>query len=91
MACSFWMNCLSAGAVSWMSCGNRSRRVLYTYNLAGALNLATLAPLAKLGQTPTTPCLSKRFTWCRFIRCRAEDERGLQGHEWAMEVGQVSL
>jgi predicted ATPase with chaperone activity len=39
--------------------------------------LATPAALAKLGQTPTNSCLSKRFTWCRFIRCRAEDERGL--------------
>jgi hypothetical protein len=77
MACSFWMSSPSAAAMSWKCCGNRSRRVLYTYNLAGALNLATLAALATLGQTPTNPCLSKRFTWCRFIRCRAEDERGL--------------
>ena len=39
----------------------------------------------------TNPWLRKRFTWCRLIWCRAEDERGLQGHEWSTEVCQVSL
>jgi Magnesium chelatase, subunit ChlI len=38
MACSFWMSSPSAAAMSWKCCGNRSRRVLYTYNLASALN-----------------------------------------------------
>jgi hypothetical protein len=32
--------------MSWRSCGNRSRRVSYTYNFAVALNLKTFAGLA---------------------------------------------
>jgi hypothetical protein len=44
MACSFWMSSPSAAAMSWKCCGNRSRRVLYTYNLAGAFNLPRWPP-----------------------------------------------
>jgi hypothetical protein len=32
--------------MSWRSCGNRSRRVSYEYNLAGVLNLNAIADLA---------------------------------------------
>ena len=32
--------------MSWRSCGNRSRRVSYEYNLAGVLDLNTFAALA---------------------------------------------
>jgi hypothetical protein len=45
MACSSWMSCPSAAAMSWRS-GSRSRRVFFGYNLAGVLHLNTLADLA---------------------------------------------
>ena len=32
--------------MSWRSCANHSRRVSYTYNFAGVLDLAALAALA---------------------------------------------
>jgi Magnesium chelatase, subunit ChlI len=46
MACSSWMNCPSAAVMSWRSCANRSRRVSYSYNLAGVINLCDLVSLA---------------------------------------------
>jgi hypothetical protein len=85
------MNGPSSAAMSWRSYGNRWRRVSYTYNLAGALDLVRLAAPAEFGQTPQNPCLRKKFTWHRPIWCRAEGEGGLQGHERSTEVGQVSL
>ena len=42
----FLDKCPSFDAMSWRSCGNRSRRVSYTYNLAGVLNLNILATFA---------------------------------------------
>jgi hypothetical protein len=36
------------------SCGNYSRRVFYRYNLAGILDLTTLATLAMRSQAPNT-------------------------------------
>ena len=36
----------------WRSCANRLRMESYTYNLAGVLDLATLAGLATWGQPP---------------------------------------
>jgi hypothetical protein len=44
--CSSWMNCPSSDARSWRSCASRSRRVSYTYNLTGVLNLNLLETLA---------------------------------------------
>jgi hypothetical protein len=46
MACSAWMHGPSSAAMSWRSCGNRSRRVSYTYNLAGVMNLDAFVTLA---------------------------------------------
>ena len=44
--CSSWVNCRNSAARSWRSCASRWRRVSYTYNLAGVLNLTTLTALA---------------------------------------------
>jgi hypothetical protein len=51
--CASWMSCRSAGVMSWRAGDNRSRRVSYTDNLAGVLDLASLIALATWGQTPT--------------------------------------
>ena len=42
----FLDECPSFAAMSWRSCANRSRRVSYTYNFAGVLNLNLLGTLA---------------------------------------------
>jgi hypothetical protein len=52
MVYSPWMHGPSAAAMSWRSSANRSRRVSYTLNLAGVLDLAILAGLATWGQPP---------------------------------------
>src|SRR4029450_771251 len=46
MVCSSWMHGPSAAAMSWRSCANRSRRVSYTYNFTGVLNLHAFVALA---------------------------------------------
>jgi hypothetical protein len=45
-ACSFWMNCRSAAAMSSRSCGNRSRIVSQEYDLPHVIDLAALTVLA---------------------------------------------
>jgi hypothetical protein len=42
----FLDDCRSSAATSWRSCGNRSRMVSYSYNLAGVLHINTFAILA---------------------------------------------
>jgi hypothetical protein len=41
-----WMNCRSASGMSSRSCDNHLRRVSYTYNLTGVLDLNFLASFA---------------------------------------------
>jgi Magnesium chelatase, subunit ChlI len=41
-----WMNSHRSGAMCWRSCASRSRRVSYTYNFAGVLDLNVFATLA---------------------------------------------
>jgi hypothetical protein len=48
MACSSWVSSLSSTAMSSRSCGNRSRRVFYEYNLPHIVDPTSLAALAVL-------------------------------------------
>jgi hypothetical protein len=54
MACSCWMNSPSFAVMCSESCASRSRMVSYEYNLAGVLDLPTVAALAARIRPSTT-------------------------------------